>query len=50
MHTLGAYLKGLDARTPKMAMKTFSGMVNFELSRFETIFNEKRQKSSKLSN
>ena len=37
---MGACLKGLDARTPKITMKTFSGMVDFELSLFDTIFDE----------
>ena len=37
---MGACLKGLDARIPKMTIKTFSGMVDFELSLFETIFDE----------
>ena len=33
-------LKDLDARIPKMTMKTFSGMLDLELSLFETIFDE----------
>ena len=31
-------MKGLDARIPKMTMKTVSGIVVFELWPFETIF------------
>ena len=33
-------MKALDARIPKMTKKTVSGMVVFELLRFETIFDE----------